>query len=137
MSASSPRLTSTGKYVINVLLAVLIYTALTWLPSFDFKWLVGLLGLAFLTTSVATRGIVLPKLSAKPKSNQKRQEGNVKWFNGTKGFGFITGDDGDEVFVHFRHVDGLSKRDIKPGQRVSYQVVDSDRGPQAEHVKPL
>ena len=55
----------------------------------------------------------------------------------SKGFGFIVGDDGAEVFVHYRNVEGLSKRSIKEGQQVSYVVKQSDRGPQAEEVKPL
>ena len=137
MSAPSSRLTTIGKYVLNILLAVLIYTALTWLPVFDFKWLIGLLALAIVATALATHGIVLPKRAAKTSRSSKSQEGNIKWFNGTKGFGFITGDNDDEVFVHFRHVEGLSKRDIKPGQRVRYKVVPSDRGPQAENVTPI
>ena len=137
MSAPSSRLTTIGKYVLNILLAVLIYTVLTWLPVFDFKWLIGLLALAIVATALATHGIVLPKRSAKTSRSSKSQEGNIKWLNGTKGFGFITGDNDDEVFVHFRHVEGLSKRDIKPGQRVRYKVVPSDRGPQAENVTPI
>ena len=64
-------------------------------------------------------------------------EGNIKWFNATKGFGFIVGDDGAEVFVHYRNVEGLTKRSIKQGQRVAYSVRASDRGPQAEGVKAV
>ncbi len=63
--------------------------------------------------------------------------GTVKFFNNAKGFGFITGDDGAEVFVHFRSVEGLGKRSIKPGQRVSFVTRKGDRGPQAEEVRPL
>ncbi len=137
MSASSPRLTTTGKYVINILLAVLIFASLIWLSDFDFKWLLGLLELAVIGTWISTRDSTLSKPSTKRAAGAKGQEGEVKWFNGTKGFGFITGDNGDEVFVHFRHVEDLSKRDIKPGQRVRYNVVASDRGPQAENVKPI
>ncbi len=136
MSSPAHRLTSTGRLVVNSLLAIAIYTLLTWLPSFDFKWLVGLLALAVLATSLGAAEIKMPSLPS-VGGGGSRLEGSIKWFNGTKGFGFITGDDGEEVFVHFRSVNGLGKRDIKPGQRVSYRIADSDRGPQADDVTAI
>jgi CspA family cold shock protein len=69
----------------------------------------------------------------------EREEGEVKWFNVSKGFGFIRRDNGEEIFVHFRSIEGEDKgrRSLRDGQRVSYVVVDSDKGPQAEEVIPL
>ena len=64
-----------------------------------------------------------------------REEGEVKWFNVSKGFGFITKDDGEEIFVHFRSIRGDGRRSLKDGQRVSFHVADSDKGPQAEDVE--
>jgi CspA family cold shock protein len=64
-----------------------------------------------------------------------REEGEVKWFNVSKGFGFITKDDGEEIFVHFRSIRGEGRRSLKDGQRVSFHVADSDKGPQAEDVE--
>ena len=64
-----------------------------------------------------------------------REEGEVKWFNVSKGFGFITKDDGEELFVHFRSIRGEGRRSLKDGQRVSFHVADSDKGPQAEDVE--
>ena len=66
-----------------------------------------------------------------------RVQGNVKWFNVSKGYGFITLDDGDEIFVHFRSIRGEGRRSLKDGQRVSLRVAQSDKGPQAEDVEPL
>ena len=60
----------------------------------------------------------------------------MKWFNVSKGFGFIVKDDGDEIFVHFRSIRGANRRGLKDGQRVSFVVADSDKGPQAEDVTP-
>ena len=72
-------------------------------------------------------------------SDGDREEGTVKWFNVSKGFGFIIRPDGEEIFVHFRSIIGADKgrRSLRDGQSVSYVVVDSDKGPQAEEVEPL
>ncbi len=66
-----------------------------------------------------------------------REEGSVKWFNVSKGFGFITKDNGDEIFVHFRSIRGEGRRGLRDGQRVSFVEAQSDKGPQAEDVEPL
>lgn len=67
----------------------------------------------------------------------KREKGEVKWFNASKGFGFITLDSGDEVFVHFRSIRGEGRRSLRDGQRVTLDVTKTDKGPQAEDVEPL
>ena len=77
------------------------------------------------------------KAPAKDFSSADREEGEVKWFNVTKGFGFITRDNGEEIFVHFRSIRGEGRRSLRDGQRVSYVVSDSDKGPQAEDVEGL
>ena len=59
--------------------------------------------------------------------------GKVKWFNADKGFGFITRDNGEEIFVHFRSMQKDSKR-LGPGLDVEYAVVDGDKGPEAADV---
>ncbi|WP_207062495.1 cold-shock protein [Motiliproteus sp. SC1-56] len=66
--------------------------------------------------------------------NDTREAGTVKWFNVTKGFGFITRDQGDDVFVHFRSIRGTGHRSLSEGQRVKFDVVQSDKGLQAEDV---
>ena len=68
---------------------------------------------------------------------QGEETGTVKWFNAKKGYGFITRDTGDDVFVHYRSVEGNGRRAITDGKRVSFVVVDSDKGPQAETVQVL
>lgn len=67
-------------------------------------------------------------------ANDSREAGTVKWFNVTKGFGFITRDQGDDVFVHFRSIRGSGHRSLTEGQRVRFEVVESDKGLQAEDV---
>lgn len=63
-----------------------------------------------------------------------REEGTVKWFNATKGFGFITRDDGEDVFVHYRSIRGRNRYLLRDGATVSYVLGQSGKGPQAEDV---
>jgi len=67
-------------------------------------------------------------------SDPNRERGTVKWFNISKGFGFIVKDDGEEIFVHFRSIRGEGRRGLRDGQSVTFLVTDSDKGPQAEDV---
>jgi CspA family cold shock protein len=64
-----------------------------------------------------------------------RTKGNVKWFNQAKGFGFITREDGDDVFVHYSSIIGEGYRNLKEGQQVQFSVAESDKGPQAHDVE--
>ena len=61
--------------------------------------------------------------------------GKVKWFNAAKGYGFITGDDGKEVFVHFSAIQADGYKTLDEGQAVAYDVNDGDKGPQAANVR--
>jgi CspA family cold shock protein len=66
-----------------------------------------------------------------------RQIGTVKWFNDAKGFGFISRDNGPDVFVHFRAITGSGFKSLQEGQKVSFKVVDGQKGLQAEDVTPV
>ena len=64
--------------------------------------------------------------------------GTVKWFNDSKGFGFLTRDDGQkDVFVHFSAIQGDGFKSLVEGQKVEFDVVESDKGPAAENVVPV
>ncbi len=63
-----------------------------------------------------------------------RETGTVKWFNTSKGFGFISRDSGDDIFVHFRAIRGEGHRVLVEGQRVEFAVMQRDKGLQAEDV---
>ena len=65
---------------------------------------------------------------------ENRETGTVKWFNTTKGFGFISRDSGDDIFVHFRAIRGEGHRVLVEGQRVEFSVMQRDKGLQAEDV---
>ena len=64
-------------------------------------------------------------------------EGKVKWFNESKGFGFIQQDNGPDVFVHFSSISGDGFKTLAEGQRVQFDVVDGERGPKAANVIKL
>jgi|GEM_PF-251703 len=79
------------------------------------------------------------KTSAKKDKKDKprpenQEQGEVKWFNPNKGFGFILAEDGREVFVHFRAVDNGGRRSLQQGVKVSFSVRNTERGEQAEQV---
>ena len=58
----------------------------------------------------------------------------VKWFNEDKGFGFIEREGGKDVFVHFRAINGTGRRTLVEGQKVTFEVTEGQKGPQAENV---
>jgi cold shock protein len=64
-------------------------------------------------------------------------EGTVKWFNDGKGFGFITQDDGPDVFVHFSAIQEEGFKALAEGQRVTFEVVEGGKGLQAANVRKL
>ena len=65
------------------------------------------------------------------------EHGTVKWFNNEKGFGFITVDGGDDVFVHFSAIQGDGFKRLEEGQEVEFTIVEGARGPQAAEVTKL
>ena len=64
-------------------------------------------------------------------------EGTVKWFNDSKGFGFIEQDNGPDVFVHFSQIQGEGFKSLGEGDRVSFEVSQGQKGPQSENVRRI
>jgi CspA family cold shock protein len=145
------------KLIISLVIAIVASTVTTLLQDGSIPDL--LLLAAFSIATVATALLVSPSAStstagstSKPAApgsdpgskkpaqrtasdDSAREQGQVKWFNVSKGFGFITKDDGEEIFVHFRSIRGEGRRSLRDGQRVSFVVAQSDKGPQAEDVE--
>ncbi|MEE3169340.1 MAG: cold shock domain-containing protein [Pseudomonadota bacterium] len=113
-----------------------------------------LFGIAgFLAVAIAAKQPARQRSSSRPSNRAQQQaddddgyddtgpegneEGTVKWFNVKKGFGFIVRDSGDEVFVHFRAIRGRGRRVLRQGQLVRFNVVEADKGLQADNVSIL
>lgn len=62
--------------------------------------------------------------------------GTVKWFNAEKGFGFITGEDGKDVFVHFSQINKSGFKTLEEGEEVTFEITEGQKGPQASNVSP-
>ena len=67
----------------------------------------------------------------------ERETGTVKWFNDAKGYGFISRETGDDVFVHYTSIEADGFRSLRENQRVEFAVEQGPKGPQAVHVRPL
>lgn len=63
--------------------------------------------------------------------------GTVKWFNSEKGFGFITAEDGKDVFAHFSQIKSEGYKSLEEGQKVSFDVAQGQKGPQAENIMAI
>ncbi len=62
------------------------------------------------------------------------QQGKVKWFNAKKGYGFISDESGEDIFVHFSALNMEGFKELKDGETVEFEVIDGEKGPQAANV---
>lgn len=65
------------------------------------------------------------------------QRGTVKWFNNTKGYGFLTTEGGEDVFVHYSAINTDGYKSLEEGQQVEFDIVEGEKGPQATNVTKL
>ena len=63
--------------------------------------------------------------------------GTVKWFNSEKGYGFITGEDGKDVFAHFSQIQSSGYKSLEEGQEVSFEITQGPKGPKAENIQVI
>ncbi|WP_304941581.1 cold-shock protein [Marinobacterium rhizophilum] len=132
--------------VVSALAAVLIPVLLAAVAKVEVALSVPVLAVVFavvLAASIASGWGAKPQVRATEMDmdeeeyddeNDARETGQVKWFNVSKGFGFITRENGDDVFVHFRNIRGRGHRSLTEGQQVRFNVRESDKGLQAEDV---
>ena len=84
--------------------------------------------------SIGTRHVVWPQ---KKESIDHLATGTVKFFNAEKGFGFISREQGDDVFVHFSNIQGDGYKSLDEGQRVEFDVAPGRKGEEAQNVRPV
>jgi CspA family cold shock protein len=85
---------------------------------------------------VQVSGSGVPHLDVQERLRKKMTVGTVKWFNASKGFGFISPDDGSaDVFVHFSAIQGGGYRELAEGQRVEFETTQGPKGAQASNVR--
>ena len=90
--------------------------------------------LVLLVATLAVNALTPQLVNLAEVEDDDREIGEVKWFNVNKGYGFITRDDGEDVFVHFRAIRGRGHRTLAEGQKVRYHVIQNERGLQADDV---
>lgn len=103
--------------------------------------------LAYFAIALLAPIVTLLLLSKQPRQQRRKnapaatgtgkETGSVKWFSASKGFGFITRDNGEDIFVHFRSINGNGHRVLREGQRVEFAVAEGSKGLQAEDVVAL
>ena len=135
---------STVLISLGILLGVILTTFIQYIGENINKSLMiagGLLLLAIIFTlirNLARRSASkLKKTKTTVTSNSNQMQGTVKWFNYKKGFGFIEQENGEDVFVHHRSIIGTGRKSLREGQKVLMDIVDGDKGLQAENVSPL
>lgn len=104
-------------------------------PDHSPAWAIVFLALFIIATISASASPAKASSSNAPEALEAGREiGTVKWFNAAKGFGFITRENGEDIFVHFRSIQGKGHRSLGEGQRVSFAVETNDKGLHAVDV---
>ena len=82
-------------------------------------------------------GVISPVVRLQHHTGTGQVQGQVKWFNNAKGFGFIGREDGPDVFVHYSAISSDGFRTLQEGDRVEFEIVQGPKGPQAGNVVPI
>jgi CspA family cold shock protein len=81
------------------------------------------------------KGIGIRATGPRGRKNERMPKGTVKWFNREKGYGFITPEEGKDVFVHYTGIAGEGFRNLEEGQIVEFEITQGQKGPQAQNVR--
>ena len=126
--------------LVTSFLLALIYTFLT--PPLGIIFLVGelqansmVLSNYLVFWSLGFLSILSFVYGRKIKRNFRGETGTIKWFDRSKGYGFLIRDKGGDLFVHLRAVQSSDRRKLRENTRVRFSVEDSEKGPQAENIK--
>ncbi len=124
--------------IIASIISIQAHTATSFSESFSLFDYAKLWAVSFISIFIAS--VLSVKLSSSKSTSSNtiisgdQERGTVKWFNAAKGFGFITRENGEDVFVHFRSIQGKGHRSLGEGQAVIFSVTEGDKGLQAVDV---
>jgi CspA family cold shock protein len=96
-----------------------------------------ILFILLLSVSIGITSVSYAQTSNSNQQSSERIIGTVKWFNSTKGYGFLARENGPDVFVHYSAIQGDGYRNLQEGQQVEFSVEQGAKGPQATKVVPL
>ena len=129
---------NTRTLIVSPIVGIVAFLVIAWIQGKQLLPPNGtdLAELIIIIAAALTAGLI-STTPARTVAASSEESGTVKWFNVKKGYGFITRDQGDDVFVHYRNIQGDGRKSISEGQRVRFVVVASDKGPQAEDVQVI
>ena len=116
-------------FILTQLMSLTTGFATLWAVSF-----ISILIASFLSAKLSAQPDLSPGSDSIIEISGDQERGTVKWFNAAKGFGFITRENGEDVFVHFRSIQGKGHRSLGEGQAVIFSVTEGDKGLQAVDV---
>lgn len=133
------------RIILSAILAAIAAAAIQFISNPDSNAIINPVSFVMIFIATALGAFISPiikpsvstpasKSSGKSSSRKGREIGTVKWFNVSKGYGFVTRASGEEIFVHFRSISGNGRKVLREGQKIEFSVVDGDKGPQAEDV---
>ncbi len=139
----------TIKIFIASLIVATVLSLLTFFLNFNdlFPPLIAYFCIALISGCLSTFWVVRPRSEPTEKKRRRRRQrnknlgpkeiGSVKWFSASKGYGFVTRESGEDIFVHFRSIVGKGHRILQQGDKVEFAVTEGDKGLQAEEVSAI